>query len=197
MSLANDHTIPASWRRGIRRPDHDAPVIITPGCMNGRRWSQRDISTVQRLAGKVPAEEIAAQLGRSAYAVEIRAWASGLTCRMPKKSKRPVREIDEAMAKAVFARCYPSMRAIIRQVSEETGISIPAMLCRQRHRPIVKARQLLFWTLARDLKFSLAQMATQLGRDHTTLRCAIMKIDRERGTSVMSLRSLAKLGRVA
>ena len=197
MSLANDHTVPASWRRVIRRPEHDAPSVITPGCMNGRRWSQRDIRTVERLAGKVPAEQIAAQLGRSAYAVEVRAWASGLTCRMPKKPKRPVREIDEAMAKAVFARCYPSMRAIIRQVSEETGVSIPAMLCRQRHRPIVRARQLLFWTLARDLGFSLAQMAGKLGRDHTTLRHAIISVDRERGTDVMSLRSVANLGRAA
>lgn len=195
MSLASYHSIPASWRRVIRRPDHDAPSVITPGCMSGRRWSPRDIRTVERLAGKVPAEQIAAQLGRSAYAVEVRAWASGLTCRMPKKSKRPVREIDEALAREVFARCYPSMRAIIRQVSEETGVSIPAMLCRQRHRPIVKARQLMFWTLARDLKFSLALMARKLGRDHTTLRCAIMNVDRERGADVMSLRSVGNLGR--
>lgn len=195
MSLNYDSTSRSSWRRVVRRPDFDAPSVVTPGCMSGRRWSERDIRTVERLAGKVPAEEIAAQLGRSAYAVEVRAWASGLTCKINPKRKRSVREIDEAQAQAVFARCFPSMRAIIRQVSEETGVSIPAMLCRQRHRPIVKARQLMFWTLARDLKFSVARMAGLLGRDHTTLRCGIIKIDRERGTSVMSLRSPANLGR--
>ena len=194
MSLASDHLRPASWRRVICRPDHDAPAVITPGCMNGRRWSERDIRTVERLAGKVPADEIAAQLGRTASAVKIRAWASGLTCRRPAKP-RSVHKIDEAMAQAIFARCYPSMRAVIRQVSQETGVSIAAILSRQKLHPTVRARHLLFWTLARDLKFSGAQMARMLGRDHTTLRHGVMKIDRERGTSVASLRSIGKLGR--
>lgn len=196
MSLTHDTRPRTSWERSVRRPAMDAPKNPLPGSMGGRRWSRRDLRLLHECAGKVPADKIAAQLGRTAYAVKIKCWDQGLPSR-PAGKPRPVREIDEAAAQAVFARCYPSMRAIIRQVSEETGVSISAMLCRQRHRPIVKARQLLFWTLARDLKFSLSQMARKLGRDHTTLRCAIMNVDRERGTDVMSLRSVANLGRAS
>ena len=196
MTLCHDNRPSTSWQRSIRRPEMDAPDNPLPESMGGRRWSRRDLRLLHDRAGRVPADEIAAQLGRTAYAVKIKCWDQGLPSRPPPKP-RTVREIDEAMAQAVFTRCYPSMRAIIRQVSEDTAISIPAMLCRQRHRPIVKARQLLFWTLARDLSFSLAQMAGKLGRDHTTLRHAIISVDRERGTDVMSLRSVANLGRAA
>lgn len=194
MSLVYDTRPRTSWQRAIRRPASDAPENPLPASMGGRRWSRRDLRMLHERAGKVPADKIAAQLGRTTYAVKIKCWEQGLRSRLP--AKRSVVEVNEKMAQEVFARCYPSMRAIMRQVSEETGVSIPEMLCRQRIRPIVRARQLLFWTMARDLKFSLAQMARKLGRDHTTLRCAIMAVDRLRGTSVMSLRTVENQGRV-
>ncbi len=194
MSLS-DIQRPTSWQRTLRRPHMDRPDIITPGCMAGRWWSESDTRTLENLAGKVPAEEIAAMLGRTRYAVRVKARECSLSVRMPLKPKRHVREVDHARAKETFARCFPSMRAIIRQVSEETGISIGEMLCYQRSRPIVRARWLMIWTMARDLKFSVSQMARLLGRDHTSLRNAIIAIDRERGTSVMSLRNVANGGR--
>jgi hypothetical protein len=49
------------------------------------RWTEDDIAKLRRLAGKVPAKDIASELRRSSGATAVEASKLGLSLRCPKR----------------------------------------------------------------------------------------------------------------
>ncbi len=185
-----------TWARAPRRSRINPPEVITHLCMEGRKWSKREIAKVEEMAGKIPVYEIAKALGRSPLGVTKKAGELCLSVRVPKPQRRCT-PVEVERSQAIFAGCYPSMRAIIRQVADETSISIDELLSRQKVRPVVAARRVMLWTLARDTKLSMKQMGIRLGLDHSTIIHAVSKEDEARGANVRSLRSVKNHGRPA
>lgn len=64
----------------------------------------------------------------------------------------------------------PTMRSILREVSEETGFSTVELLGPTRPRALAHARQYAMWRMQRETGQSLPQIGRFLGgRDHTTV----------------------------
>jgi chromosomal replication initiation ATPase DnaA len=62
-----------------------------------------------------------------------------------------------------------TLRDIIRDVSEETGVSVAEIIGRARTGRIVKARQAVMYCARREGRFSTTQIGRALHRDHTTV----------------------------
>jgi hypothetical protein len=169
------------------------PSVITPGCMNGYHWLKHEIRLVKELAGQVETAEIAKRLGRTELAVRERIWLLGLSSKV--KKIKPPSAASQTKADRVFAALYPSMRRIAVAVSEETGIAMVDLLGHCKRRPVVAARHVMLWTMARDTKLSMAQMGARLELNHSSMIYAIKREDARLGTNIRAMRSPLNRGR--
>lgn len=65
---------------------------------------------------------------------------------------------------------------IIAEVAKETGLTVAMLVGDRRSRPIVAARHLAYWRVARETGASLAAIGRAFGdRDHTTIIHGIRK----------------------
>lgn len=72
--------------------------------------------------------------------------------------------------------------AIISEVARETGLTVAMLLGDRRSRPIVAARHLAYWRVARETGASLAAIGRAFGdRDHTTIIAGIRKHEQRHG----------------
>jgi|tagenome__1003787_1003787.scaffolds.fasta_scaffold20041934_1 hypothetical protein len=65
-----------------------------------RAWKEEDIAKLKAMAGKVPGERIAAELGRTLGALAVKACELGLSLRTIPRGKRARVDGDSATAEA-------------------------------------------------------------------------------------------------
>ena len=76
----------------------------------------------------------------------------------------------------------PSITEIIAAVAVETGLTVAMLVGDRRSRPIVAARHLAYWRVARETGASLAAIGRAFGdRDHTTIIHGIRKHEQRHG----------------
>jgi hypothetical protein len=66
-----------------------------------RAWKEDDIAKLKAMAGKVPGERIAAELGRSLGALAVKACELGLSLRTIPRGERTKSDADAATAGSV------------------------------------------------------------------------------------------------
>jgi hypothetical protein len=71
----------------------------------------------------------------------------------------------------------PSGRVIMRRVSEATGISVEDMTGDTRNARVVLARQLAIWLMVKKRGLKTMQAARIMGRDHSSVCKAILRIE--------------------
>src|SRR3954469_21443926 len=75
-----------------------------------------------------------------------------------------------------------SIAEIIATVATETGLTVAMLVGDRRSRPIVAARHLAYWRVARETGASLAAIGRAFGdRDHTTIIHGIRKHEQRHG----------------
>ena len=76
----------------------------------------------------------------------------------------------------------PAIADIIAEVARETGLTVAMLVGDRRSRPIVAARHLAYWRVARETGASLAAIGRAFGdRDHTTIIHGIRKHEQRHG----------------
>ncbi len=76
----------------------------------------------------------------------------------------------------------PAIAEIIAEVARETGLTVAMLVGDRRSRPIVAARHLAYWRVARETGASLAAIGRAFGdRDHTTIIHGIRKHEQRHG----------------
>jgi hypothetical protein len=61
-----------------------------------RAWTEDDIAKLKTMAGKMPAQQIAAELGRTLGATNVEASKLGLSLRIRRASRRVKAEAEDA-----------------------------------------------------------------------------------------------------
>ncbi len=76
----------------------------------------------------------------------------------------------------------PAIAEIIAEVAKEAGMTVAMLVGDRRSRPIVAARHLAYWRVARETGASLAAIGRAFGdRDHTTIIHGIRKHEQRCG----------------
>lgn len=76
----------------------------------------------------------------------------------------------------------PAIAEIIAAVAKETGMTVAMLVGDRRSRPIVAARHMAYWRVARETGASLAAIGRAFGdRDHTTIIHGIRKHEQRCG----------------
>lgn len=76
----------------------------------------------------------------------------------------------------------PAIAEIIAEVARETGLTVAMLVGDRRSRPIVAARHLAYWRVARETGASLAAIGRAFGdRDYTTIIHGIRKHEQRHG----------------
>ncbi|MBX7200322.1 MAG: hypothetical protein K1X51_13225 [Rhodospirillaceae bacterium] len=76
----------------------------------------------------------------------------------------------------------PAIAEIIAVVAKDTGMTVAMLVGDRRSRPIVAARHLAYWRVARETGASLAAIGRAFGdRDHTTIIHGIRKHEQRCG----------------
>jgi hypothetical protein len=60
-----------------------------------RAWTENDVARLKAMAGKIPAEQIAAELGRTLEAISVKASKLGLSLRTRRGGRRAKADGDE------------------------------------------------------------------------------------------------------
>ena len=63
-----------------------------------RTWTEDDVASLKTMAGKIPAEQIAAELGRTLEAISVKASKLGLSLRTRRAGRRAKTNADEPAA---------------------------------------------------------------------------------------------------
>ena len=63
-----------------------------------RAWTEDDVARLKAMAGKVPRQEIAAELGRTVGATAVEASKLGLSLRTPLRERRTKADADGVTA---------------------------------------------------------------------------------------------------
>jgi len=61
-----------------------------------RAWTEENIARLKTMAGKIPAKQIAAELGRTPGATAIEASKLGLSLRLRRAGRRVKAEVEDA-----------------------------------------------------------------------------------------------------
>lgn len=72
---------------------------------------------------------------------------------------------------------YPKADAIIMMVSFACGVSYGAIKSDDRHRTVVRARQIAMTAVRRRLALSYPEIGIVFGRDHTSVMSAVKKVN--------------------